>query len=242
MNEDKLRVGIVDDEFLARQTLINYIARYCSNVEVLFQAANLPDSITEINRHRPDAVFLDIEMPGPSGIDIAEHLSEEDRPMVVFTTAYGEYAVDAFGIRAVDYLLKPIEVARLKEAVERLREQRKPSSIQDAVLNVSTLNGSKIVPVDEILYLKADGSYTELHSKTGSTLVISKKLFEMEHKVSEDQFARVHRSYLVNLQHIREYIGGTKPTLKLSSNTEIPVARSRKEEVISLLKARESKS
>lgn len=235
MNEDKLRVGIVDDEFLARQTLINYIARYCSNVEVVFQAANLPDAITEINRHRPDAVFLDIEMPGPSGIDIAEHLSEEDRPMVVFTTAYGEYAVDAFGIRAVDYLLKPIEVARLKEAVERLREQRKPSSTQDAVLNVSTLNGSKIVPIDEILYLKADGSYTELHSKTGTTLVISKKLFEMEEKLTTQNFLRTHRSYIVNMNHVTQYVGGAKSELVLSSDDQVPVSRTRKDQVRSFI-------
>lgn len=208
MNEQKLRVGIVDDEFLARQTLLNYIARYCTNVEVIFQAANLPDAVTEINRHQPDAVFLDVEMPGPSGMDIAKHFSVEHRPMIVFTTAYAEYAVEAFGIRATDYLLKPIEVARLREAVTRIREHLvEKNGGEQEVLSLPTSSGSKVVRLSEILYLKADGSYTEIHTESGEMHVVSKKLFEIEEKLSDEQFLRTHRSYITNAEHVREYVG-----------------------------------
>lgn len=230
-----LKVGIVDDEYLARQTLVNYIARYCKNVEVLFTAANLNQALLEIEQHQPNAVFLDIEMPGASGMEIADYLAEDQRPMVVFTTAYADYAVDAFGIKAVDYLLKPIEVARLKQAIDRLREQQKQRSPQQTSLNISTLNGSKLVPFEEILYLKADGSYTELHTLSGEKLVISKKLFELEEQLSAEQFVRVHRSYLVNMQHVTEYVGGAKARVKLSSSAEIPVSRTKKDDVKSSL-------
>jgi two-component system LytT family response regulator len=233
--DKKLRVGIVDDEFLARQTLVNYINRYIENVEMVFEAADLPTAIEQIGISKPDAIFLDIEMPGPSGMEIAELLPENERPLVVFTTAYAQHAVDAFGMKAVDYLLKPIEVARLRDAVERLREQHKLSSPQSASLHVSTLNGSKVFQESEIVCLKADGSYTEIHTSNSGMHVISKKLFEIEEKLSKQDFLRVHRSYIVNMQHVNEYVGGNKSELILKTGGQVPVARTKKQNVISFL-------
>jgi two-component system LytT family response regulator len=236
MNEQRLRVGIVDDEFLARQTLVNYIARYCDNVEVLFQAANLPDAIKAIHQYSPDAIFLDIEMPGPSGMEIADKLPETQRPLIVFTTAYAEYAVDAFGLKAVDYLLKPIEVSRLRDAVSRLREQLalKPTDMP-ATLSIPTSAGSKKIPFSEILFLKADGSYTEVHLLNGTQVVVSRKLFELEDKLNDEAFLRTHRSYIVNMHHVTEYVGGSKSELILSSGQQIPVSRGRKDAVRTFL-------
>ena len=232
MNEQKLRVGIVDDEFLARQTLINYIARYCSNVEVVFQAVDLPKAVSQIKLHKPHAVFLDIEMPGPSGMEIAKHLSEAERPLVVFTTAYAEYAVDAFGIRATDYLLKPIEVSRLREAVSRLREQLAEKNAEhEKTISIPTANGAKLLPISEVLFLKADGSYTEIHTEKNENHVVSRKLFELEEKLSPERFLRTHRSYIVNMEHVREYLGGKNSELLISSGNRIPVSRSKKEAV-----------
>lgn len=236
MNEPKLRVGIVDDEFLARQTLINYIARYCSNVEVVFQAADLPKAVSQIKLHKPQAVFLDIEMPGPSGMEIAKHLSEAERPLVVFTTAYAEYAVDAFGIRAIDYLLKPIEVTRLREAVSRLRGQLAEKNAEhEETISIPTSNGVKLLPVSEVLFLKADGSYTEIRTEKNENHVVSRKLFELEEKLSPKSFLRTHRSYIVNVEQVREYVGGKNSELLLSTGKSVPVSRSKKEAVKKIL-------
>lgn len=226
-----LQVGIIEDEFLARETLKAFLAQHCEKVEVVFLAADLESGIEQINEHRPQAIFLDIEMPGHSGMEIRQLLGDTEPPLIVFTTAYANYAVDAFGLEAVDYLLKPIDITKLRRAVERIRERM---SSKEGSLNrnisIPTTTGQRVIKLEDILYMKADGSYTEVFT-TNERHLVSRKLIEMHELVEEDVFLRVHRSYVVNMTNVLEYIRQTNSTLRMSNNAIIPVARRSKEAV-----------
>lgn len=226
-----LHVGIIEDEFLARETLKAFLEQHCEKVEVLFLAPDLESGIAKINELRPQAIFLDIEMPGHSGMEIRQLLGDTEPPHIVFTTAYANYAVDAFGLEAVDYLLKPIDITKLRRAVERIRERSelKEGSLSRSV-SIPTSNGQRVIKLEDILYLKADGSYTEVHTTTERHLV-SRKLIEMHELLEEDVFVRLHRSYVVNMTQVVEFIRQTNSFVRMSNNAMIPVARRSKDAV-----------
>lgn len=226
-----LRVGIIEDEFLARETLKAFLERHCEKVEVVFMAGDLEAGVTAIREHQPKAIFLDIEMPGHSGMEVRKLLGETAEPLIVFTTAYANYAVDAFGLEAVDYLLKPIDIVKLRRAVERLQERtKKQAKLSDGSITIPTTNGQLVLKTDSILFLKADGSYTEVHTKTERHLV-SRKLIEMHELLDPEMFLRVHRSYVVNVTEMKEYIRQSNSRLIMENGAVIPVSRSKKEEV-----------
>ena len=226
-----LKVGIIEDEFLARETLKVFLERHCEKVEVIFMAGDLETGVDAIKEHRPDAIFLDIEMPGHSGMEVRKLLGETAEPLIVFTTAYANYAVDAFGLEAVDYLLKPIDIVKLRRAVDRLRERaKKQAKLSNGSITIPTTNGQLLVKTDNILFLKADGSYTEVHTNTERHLV-SRKLIDMHEMLDVDTFLCVHRSYVVNLNKIVELVRQSNSSLRMENGAIIPVSRSNKEAV-----------
>ncbi|MCF8277478.1 MAG: LytTR family DNA-binding domain-containing protein [Flavobacteriales bacterium] len=232
-----LQVGIIEDEFLARETLKAFLERHCESVEVLFMAGDLESGVNAIRAHQPEAIFLDIEMPGHSGMEVRNLLGETTEPLIVFTTAYANYAVDAFGLEAVDYLLKPIDIVKLRRAVDRLRERtKKQAKLSDGSITIPTTNGQLLVKTDNILFLKADGSYTEVHTNAERHLV-SRKLIEMEELLDPEQFLRVHRSYVVNVSKMIEFVRQANSSLKMENGTIIPVSRSNKELVRGLFQS-----
>jgi two-component system LytT family response regulator len=233
-----LKVGIIEDEFLARETLKAFLERHCEGVEVIFMVGDLESGVTAIREHQPEAIFLDIEMPGHSGMEVRKLLGETAEPLIVFTTAYANYAVDAFGLEAVDYLLKPIDIVKLRRAVDRLRERaKKQAKLSDGSITIPTTNGQLVVKADNILFLKADGSYTEVHTKSERHLV-SRKLIEMEGLLDSEQFLRVQRSYVVNVSKVIEFVRQSNSSLKMENGAIIPVSRSNKEAVRGLFQGR----
>lgn len=226
-----LKVGIIEDEFLARETLKAFLERHCEAVDVLFMASDLESGVAAIRAHQPEAIFLDIEMPCHSGMEVRKLLGETTEPLIVFTTAYANYAVDAFGLEAVDYLLKPIDIVKLRRAVDRLRERaKKQAKLSDGSMTIPTTNGQLLIKTDNILFLKADGSYTEVHTVTELHLV-SRKLIDMHEMLDADAFLRVHRSYVVNLNKIVELVRQSNSSLRMENGAIIPVSRSNKEAV-----------
>lgn len=232
---------IVDDEIRARTSLFNLIREYCPQVTIAGMAENVNSALHAIIEHKPDIVLLDIEMPDQNGFQLLQHF-ENPEFEIIFTTAYSEFAVKAFEVSAIDYLLKPIEITKLQAAIEKvsqrqgenalpervhtLRENLKVNQIRKIALPFS--GGLEFVQIDDIYYLEAEGSYTQVITGK-SKLLISKKIKEFEYLLSEDiRFFRIHRSYIINTKYISKYIKNDGTYLQMENGDSIPVARERK--------------
>lgn len=236
-----MKVIIVDDEPKARSILTNIIHEYCSGVEIIGEAANVNEAVKLINKLKPDIVFLDIEMPNENGFALFDYF---DIPSfeTIFCTAYSEYALQAFEVSAIDYILKPISVSKVQAAIEKAIKTRGQNKIIEQVtalkenLSVQQLqkiglplsDGLQFIKIDDLLYFEADGSYTHVITLKGNFLV-SKKIKEFEELLLNDnRFYRVHRSYLVNILKITKYSKRDGATLVIENNKVIPVAREKK--------------
>lgn len=212
---------IIDDEKMARVLLKGLIERYCPEVEVLEQCNDLPSGVKAIVKHKPQIVFLDIEMPAHNGLELLNFFDEKDVNFsIIFTTAYSQYAIQAFKLSAVDYLLKPIEPNELINAVSRYKKaQEKPSyevlkynlqSEGPKKIVISSIGSVKFIPVEDITHLKADGAYTEIFMKDHTSLVTSRGLKSFEQTFSEAKnFVRCHKSYIINTHYVNEITKGT---------------------------------
>lgn len=250
-----IRVLIVDDEPLARERLRELLEER-SDVAVVGEAEDGPDAATAIREEAPDLVFLDVQMPGMSGIDVIEEIGREEMPVTVFVTAYDQYAIKAFDLAAVDYLLKPFDDERFEQALRRAREriadqdasaisdrllrllrERDPSLLDEASareepylerIAVQGRGKARIVPVEDITHITADGSYAELHTEEG-THVIRERMKTLAARLDPDEFVRVHRSAIVRLDEIELILrgGGGDYAVRLKNDTRISVSRSR---------------
>lgn len=247
----EIKAIIIDDEERARNSLSTLLREFCPEVQVLATAANVPEGVLLINKMRPDLVFLDIEMPDYNGFELLGFFREVDFEFI-FVTAYNEYALRAFEVSAVDYLLKPVEIGLLQAAVEKARKRRFANTMQQRIevlrdaysgdelrrIALSLSDGMVFVEVADIVVLEADGAYTKVVQHDGTSILVSKKL-----KVFEDlllhrpNFARPHRSYIVNLNHIRKYNRG-ESLLLMDNGSSIPIARDKKQEFDGLLRDR----
>jgi two-component system LytT family response regulator len=258
LDMEKLRALIVDDETLSRETLKSLLLKYCSDaIEIVGMAASATEARWEVDAYEPDVVFLDVEMPRENGFDLLRSLPERAFS-VVFVTAYDHYALRAIKASASDYLLKPIDIDELKEAVDKLVQTHLSRHRQDlgysarlsAVLEhtfnhrqrltrliIPSLNGFDIVAIDDILHCKAENNYTAFVLRSGEHLLACKPLKEYEELLTPSDFFRVHKSYLVNLQYVRGFIrsevGGGR--VMLDGGTTVEVSRRRREVLIQRL-------
>ena len=236
-----MKAIIVDDEPKARSMLANLLKDHIKLVDVVAEAENIKEAVKLINKHQPELVFLDIEMPNENGFALFEYF-EKPNFATIFCTAYSEYALQAFEVSAADYLLKPLSINKLKDAVEKaiknigqntiaqniniLRENITVKQLQKIGLPLS--DGITFVKIDDIFYFEADGSYTHVITKNEKYLV-SKKLKEFDDLLDSDQrFFRVHRSFLINISQIKKYCKKEGATLLFENNKLIPVAREKK--------------
>jgi len=244
-----IKAILIDDEDGARFTLSTLLATYCSDVEIVAQCSNVPDAVLAINKFNPDVVFLDIEMPEYNGFELIEFFKEIDFE-IVFVTAYSQYAIRAFEVSAIDYLLKPVEIDSLKNAVEKVKQKRSQANINQRLdLMKSAYSGEEIkkialpmndglmfVDVAEIVYFEADRAYTQVFLTNGSKITVSKPMRVFEDILSNRQFIfRPHRSYLINLNYLKKYMRGDG-LLSMDNGVTIPVSRDRKQEFEALLK------
>lgn len=221
-----LRALIVDDEGPARSELRFLLASH--PVEVVGEAENAVTALALARDTRPDVVFLDVEMPGLTGVEAAALVRERsDPPAVVFVTAHGEYAVDAFAVEAFDYLLKPVDPDRLARVVERLLERTAESAAPVERIAVVTGGRTELLDYDEVHYVQADGDYSRVHTYD-RTYLCTTSLGELEERLPSTRFARVHRSHIVNLAKVAG-VRRTEDRLRLqladAQRTELDVAR-----------------
>ena len=238
----KLRAIIVEDEETSREILRNYLAKYCPKVELIGEAANVDDALLIIRNNELDLVFLDVEMPYGNAFDLLDKVGDRQFE-TVFVTAYNHYAIDALNAHASYYLLKPISIETLIEAVDYVSEiKTKENSLQHTVLKpkltevegkitIPMQNGFEVLEIKDILYCQADDNYTNIFINEKKKLV-SKTLKYFDEILSKNGFARVHKSYLVNVNAIIEYRKGKGGSVVLSSGKEIMVSPSRKKELL----------
>lgn len=218
---ERIRTLIVDDEPLARRGLRVALGKD-REIEIVDEAADGPEAVEKIRSIKPDLVFLDIQMPELNGFEVLDSLGADEIPMVVFVTAYDQYALNAFQVHALDYLLKPYEDERLLEAVDRakahLRQKNGSSPMKrvqemldstraerSRVGRIMVRSGGRItfVRVDDVDWIEAQGDYICLHTQ-GKKHLIREKISDMETQLSPENFLRIHRSTMVNVTRIRE--------------------------------------
>ncbi len=223
-----LRAIIVDDEDKGRDTLRNLLARFCPEVEVTDTAGSVDTALALIKEHKPDLVFLDIEMPGADGFSLIERAAGCDFE-VIFTTAYPQYAVKAFKYSVLDYLLKPINIESLQGAVAKAQKvvQNKKSHHyipSFGKVALPSMEGLELVDIDDILRCEADVNYTVFHFKSRNKMVISRPLKEVEEALAPYHFFRIHKHHLVNLRHVARYVKGTGGQVVLSDGKAVDVS------------------
>jgi len=224
-----LKALVVDDEAPARSEL-RYLLDDAGGVEVVGEASNAAEALQLIRAIPYDVIFLDIDMPGLSGVELAETLTEmEHPPSIVFVTAHGEHAVKAFEVAAADYLVKPVDITRLKQAIERLVPAQQAAARVERI-PVEKAGKKLLLKVEDIFYVMAKDDYSYLHTDKERYLsTIS--LAQLEKRLEPMGFFRIHRRYLVNLGRVKEVVpmyGGTLLlTLSDPEETQVPVSRRR---------------
>lgn len=239
-----LKAILVDDEPNSVQLLARQLEQHCPQVLVLGQVTDSTEAIELIRQIKPDVVFLDIEMPEMNGFQLLEQL-EDITFAVIFVTAYDEFAVKAFRFSAVDYLLKPVDIPDLLAAVSKVERQQpldyrqlellksQYQSGQFAQKLAVPYQGSLIfVELKEIVYCESDSNYTSIILTSGKRYLVSKTLREVQEFLEGRNFLRVHRQYVVNLDHIRMYKRGEGNSLIMSNEVSIPVGRQQKDRLL----------
>lgn len=246
-----MKAIIIDDENKARKLIATYIAENATDIETIFEAEDLESGVALIKSEKPDIVFLDIEMPTYSGLQIIEFFnSEEINFQIIFITAYNEYAVQAFKLAAVDYLLKPIDkkeflaaIAKAKQIIENKEVKHKIEDLKKVFQQLSLNKIALEIPKgiiftshDDILYFEADGMYTNVYLKGKEPQLICKPLKHFALQLeTKSVFYKPHRSYLINLKYLKELSKKDGYYLVMENNKSIPLAKEKKEEFLALI-------
>lgn len=233
-----IKTLIIDDENRARNFLLAAINAYCPELEVIGQATNVSEAVALIKELTPDLIFLDIEMPEFNGFELFQFIDDINFD-VIFVTAYSHYAVKAFEVSALDYLLKPVEIQSLQNAIKKVQEKRTFSTIQKQLeimqdafnseeikkISLPMADGLLFVEVKDIVLLEAEGAYSYVCLQNGARILVSKNLKFFEDLLSNrPHFFRPHRSHIVNLNYLKKYIRGENKLL-LDNSTLIAISR-----------------
>ncbi len=246
---EQLKAILVDDERSSLQNLQQKLTEFCPDVKIIAITERPEEAIELIQRENPDVVFLDIEMPRMNGLRMLEHLKEYTGE-IIFTTAYNHYAVEAIRISAFDYLLKPVSIAELQEAVDRLIKFRRPDTrekldvlrqslsdtrSQDDKIAVPTQEGLDFIRIKDIVHIESSANYSRIYFLDGKAILVTRLLKDFEDMLTPYRFYRVHNSHLINLQYIRKYIRGDGGQVILQNGDTIDVARRKKDEFLKLI-------
>ena len=246
-----MKVIIIDDENKARRLISTLLTENCSDITLQLEANDLETGVALIKEHHPDIVFLDIEMPKHSGLQIVDFFEPHEMNFqIIFVTAYNYYAIQAFELSAVDYILKPVDILELKTAIEKAKKNIESKSInnrlddlkkvfQQLSLNKMVLEipkGILFVSHDDIILFEADGMYTKVYMKNNESQLICKP---MKHFVDQLEgkpiFYKPHRSFLVNLKYIKELSKKDGFHLIMENNKTIPIAKEKKDEFLQMI-------
>ena len=242
-----MKAIIVEDEQMSQQTLTNMVNQFCEDVEIVAIVDTVQLAVKEINKHKPDFIFLDIELPNQDGFQLFKYF-EDPQFDVIFTTAYNEYALNAFKLSAIDYLLKPINLEELIHAISLVRKninkkgalnklkflkENLGSNMKKIALPCSI--GYTFVKIEDIIRCEASGSYTTFYLNNQKKIVVSKTLKVFSDFLIDFNFFKINRSNLINLDYLQSYERTKSPRVVLIDGTSLSLSLSRKEDFIKLL-------
>jgi two-component system LytT family response regulator len=246
---------IVDDESKSRKSLRQKLEEYCNGIEVIGEAVNGQEGFSKIMETSPDMVFLDIEMPVMNGLQLAENLNNYTGALI-FTTAYNEYAINAFKYSAFDYLLKPVDIKELLDTIQRLNNKITKTLPPDNIVKqlqllqqylsgqreqikkiaINTQEAVHLIDLSEIVRLEASSNYTNLYFADGKHLLASKTLGEFEQMLPDNNFFRVHHSSIINLKHVKRYLKSDGGSIEMSDGAFVDISRRKKEDFLEIIK------
>lgn len=243
-----MRIAIVDDELHCIKSLVFHLENLFPEISIVYKSNDPQEALTRLAEIKPDLLFLDVEMPVMTGFELLEQMGERDFD-VIFTTAYSQYAVQAFKAKAVNYLLKPLDEKELKEAVAAWKETkglRKENSSKriDGLLDylkkegilknkiaLPVADGIEFIDVDEIMYCKSQSNYTTFHLSNGKKLLLSKTISGVEKMLSSYFFIRTHRSFLINPNYMKKYFHSEGGFILMQDDESIPVSNQHKKTI-----------
>ncbi|WP_341903925.1 LytTR family DNA-binding domain-containing protein [Fluviicola taffensis] len=240
----KLKTVILEDEADNVFLLKHFLLKYCPDIEILTILENVNDAIDFINKHSPDLLILDIMLENGTAFDVLDKLTISDY-QVVFTTAHDDFAIKAFKYNAIDYLLKPIQIDALLDAIERVRKrivdesyysrinalQKLHASSNTELIAIPTGDKIEFIKSKDILFIKSDGKYSEFHTINNSFIVSSRNLGEYESYLDSSIFFRCHNSFIVNLNFVKSIDKVNGFFFEMNKGIKIPISRRKKNEL-----------
>ncbi|MEL6629992.1 MAG: LytTR family DNA-binding domain-containing protein [Bacteroidota bacterium] len=245
-----IKALIIEDEKNSQELLQGLIQDYCEGVAVIAIAGSVSEGLAAIKTHKPDLVFLDIELPDGDGFQVLEK-TEEKNFDVIFTTAYDQYATKAFKFSATDYLLKPVDIDELEAAVNRVKEKKTNGTGEDQSAKLDALiqnlknlqqplkrivlptsNGFTVVNPEDIIRCESDRNYTFIFLMDGRKILVSRTIKEYDEMLSDHNFFRIHQSHLINLSYLKNYTRGRGGYVELNDGTVLDVSARRKSEFL----------
>lgn len=246
MNKRQIRTVIIDDEPNNVENIQGIVSRHCPEIDILSTASNAEEGITEIKKHQPDLIFLDIQMPERSGFDMLLAFPEISFE-IIFITAYDQYGIQAIKFSALDYLLKPLDIAEFKKAVDKAvakvvarQKNKKIENLLDYIrmghkdfpkIALPTQQEIRYVRVDEIIRCEADNNYTTFFTQHGEKILVCKTLKEFAELLVPYGFKRTHQSHLVNIQYIKSFLREDGGLLLMQDQSRIPISRQHRDNI-----------
>jgi two-component system, LytTR family, response regulator len=249
---NNIKTILVDDEPRGLTSLQKLLELNCPEVEIVAGCSSAEEAKEKIDELHPQLIFLDIAMPGKTGFDLLKDIGEI-KFEIIFVTAHNDYMIQAFHFSAVDYLLKPVDDELLAEAVKRagkkiaekkggrqietlLHNMQHKSGSQKMKLCIPSLKGFRVIEIQDIIYCEASSNYTNFHFANQPLICASKPIHEYEELLQDSNFIRIHKSFMVNPEHIKEYIRGEGGSVILSNGHEVEVSRRKKDMLITKMK------
>jgi two-component system LytT family response regulator len=240
----KFKAIVIDDEQNAVVNIELILKEFCPDIELVGSATSPVEGLKLINELNPDILFLDIEMPGMNGFELLNSLPNRNFD-VIFVTAYNQYAIEAFKVNAIDYILKPVNIQDLIASVNKLVNSRKANESQDSKIEqllqsmtgkqktklpIAGLEGIEYIDMDEIIHIEADGGYSDIYLEDRK-ITTSKNLKEIQNKLDMTKFFRTHNSHIVNLEHVKKF-STREQYAEMSNGSQVPVSRRSKDEFL----------
>jgi two-component system, LytTR family, response regulator len=246
---EKLNAILIDDELNSLQNLQQKLIEFCPSIHIITVTQKPEDAILLIQKHKPDVIFLDIEMPRMNGFRMLDEVGELNFE-IIFTTAYNHYAVDAIRMSAFDYLMKPIAIKDLQNAVDRLVKQKQlftkdklgvlknvlqNTKSQEEKIVIPTSDGMEFIAIHTILHIESSSNYSKIYFVDGKNILVTKLLKDFEEILLPYRFYRIHNSHLINLKYIEKYIKLEGGQVRLTDGTVLDIARRKKDEFLKLI-------
>jgi len=243
---EPIKTILIDDERSSLENLEQKIREFCPELKILATVEQPKEALPLIRHHKPDVIFLDIEMPHLNGFRMLDELGDYSSE-IVFTTAYNHYAVEAIRISAFDYLMKPVSIVDLKATVSRLSTQLAKATQQrldvlrqslnkaaspDQKIAVPTWEGLEFILIRNVVRIESSSNYSRLFFVNGESLLVTKQLKEFEEMLTPYRFCRVHNIHLINLQYVKKYIRGEGGSVIMENGDEIDVSRRKKDDFL----------